>query len=475
VIRNRPILLAVASLLVSGLAGGCRVDAQKFQDRVFSCNTAAANPLCGTDLQGDPMKCYAAEQIGATDFCTEECGDTPGRSADGKTVCVQGGAQLSFCNPADDNDKVGHPNGACGRPEFGCLRTDILKDEGVCLTMNPCLTSQDCHDAVLSVCAATFYKQLYSANTTFHADHLYCLQEGCQADSTSCLPGQTCLRNVIPAAAHPPDICVPNCDSNLQCPPNHFCLQKISGPANPAVCIPGLLGFVCDTDVDCVVGTCMDDGGTGRPDVPDNLRLCTTTCTNDNDCNIFDSDQGRFICNQASGTCATPNAYQGAACGTDSDCIREDGALCARFAPTDPQGTCLHPCRDDGSCLPRGGINETCLPLDDADQLVPVCFPGLFGLPCFADTNCVGEGVSCRGLDLTTQPPTPGLCTALCASDADCAGNRWTAGGWCGSEAPICLPPQAAGLPCTRASMCASGLCVDAPGDPDGGVQKICG
>jgi len=450
-------------LLLYLLVAGCKVDDKAFQSRIFACDTSAADPLCGTDADGKALQCFAARQIGATDFCTQHCEGEPMSLPDQDAVCVQGNALLKACNPEDDNDKAGHPNGACDHAELGCLRTDVLppnadgKDEGVCITMRTCSQDVDCRDPVRSVCAATFLRKLYSQNTTLHADNLYCLQEGCDANETSCSPGESCLRKVIPAGANPPDICVPNCDSQGRCPPNHFCLRAISGPANPAVCIPGLLGFVCNTDVDCLLGTCQDDLGTGAGH-GDNLKLCTTSCNSDDDCDKFDSEQGLFVCNTTTHVCATPNAYRGASCDTDADCIRDKDSKCMRTAPTDRQGTCLHPCDANGGCLPRGGINQTCLPLlspDGLDGTLPICLPGLFGYPCAADNNCVG-GLSCRGPE-----PSQQICTGLCANDDDCAKDKWTIGGWCGASigAPICIPPQDPGKPCAQDHQCASGVC----------------
>lgn len=453
--------LAAAALSMAG----CKVDDQEFQSRIFACDTSAADPLCGTDADGQPMQCFAARQIGATDFCTQHCGDVPMSLPNQDAVCVQGNALLKACNPEDDKNTAAHPNGACDHAELGCLRTDVLphtngSDEGVCVTMRTCTKDVDCRDPVRSVCAATFLSELYSQNTTLHADNLYCLQEGCDAHATSCSPGETCLRKVIPAAANPPDICVPNCDSLGHCPPNHFCLSAISGPANPSVCIPGLLGFVCNTDVDCLLGTCMDDGGTS-PTSGDNLRLCTTQCNSDDDCNKFDSEQGLFVCNLTATphpVCATPNAYRGASCDTDADCVRDKDSKCMRTGPTDRQGTCLHECDMNAGCLPRGGINQTCLPLLNpagADGTLLICLPGLFGYPCATDNNCVG-GLKCRGAD-----PSQQFCTALCGKDDDCSNDKWTIGGWCGVSigAPICIPPQDSGKPCAQNNQCASGVC----------------
>jgi len=468
---GRSTYLLSTTLLALSLAA-CKVDDKEFQSRIFACDTSAADPLCGTDANGNPMQCFAARQIGATDFCTQHCGDEPMSLPDQDAVCVQGNALLKACNPEDDHGptKAAHPNGACDHAELGCLRTDVLPhtdgtDEGVCITMRTCTDNVDCRDPVRSVCAATFLRELYSQNTTLHADNLYCLQEGCDANETSCSPGETCLRKVIPAGANPPDICVPNCDSEGHCPPNHFCLSAISGPANPDVCIPGLLGFVCNTDVDCLLGTCMDDGGTGAGG--DNLKLCTTTCNSDDDCNKFDSDQGLFVCNKAATphpVCATPNAYRGASCDTDADCIRDKDSKCMRTAPTDRQGTCLHECDAKGGCLPRGGINQTCLPLlspDGPEGFLPICLPGLFGYPCASDGNCVGD-LSCRTVD-PTDSTTPPFCTRLCAADDDCTKDKWSVGGWCGASEPggppICIPPLDPGKPCAQGNQCASGVC----------------
>ena len=462
-------VLTLGAALAATWSAGCKVDDDEFQSRVFRCDTSAADPLsCGTDANGEAMECFAARQIGASDFCAQTCRD-PAPLPDQGMVCVQGHAKLKACNPRDDMDKTAHPNGACDRAELGCLRTDVVPaatgaDEGVCLTMHTCNADRDCGDPVRSTCAATFFKQLYAGadENSLHADNLYCLQEGCDANHASCSPGETCLRTVIPPDANPPDICVPNCDSQGRCPPNHFCLREISGPANPAVCIPGLLGFVCRTDIDCLAGKCVEDGGTG-PAQNDSLLLCTTECHNDAECAKFDGPQGTFLCNQPNpnlpGHCATPLAYRGASCDTDADCVRDAGSRCARVTIADVQGVCLHPCGDDLSCLSRGGINHTCVPLLGEGGTLPVCFPGNFGFPCFDNKNCTGD-LSCRGASNDPANRQPGICTTLCADDTDCAKDRWVGRGWCGiPDLPFCLPPLPAGESCASNAMCASGIC----------------
>ena len=197
----------------------CRVDQQEFNNRVFACNVAAPNPGCGVDEAGQPMACFAARQIGATDFCATACDGTP--SVDSAAVCLQSGVSLRACQPSLDKPKADPPLSACAQGDLRCYRTDLLSDDGVCTTMDPCDKDVQCRDPIRSVCATTFLASLYAdAGAVLQNDHMYCLQTGCRSRGTSCSAGETCLQEVIPASAHPPDICVPNCDSQLHCPPN---------------------------------------------------------------------------------------------------------------------------------------------------------------------------------------------------------------------------------------------------------------
>jgi len=398
---------------VSCVAVGCVVNEDAFYDRVFVCDTAARAPRCGDDRSGQPMTCFPASQLDGTDFCAETCGDEPMTLATENAVCVQGGAKLRFCDPTQTNP--------CGRDDLGCLRTDVKSDEGVCVTMAPCTEDRDCPNPVRSTCAATFLNQLYSKQTDMHADHLYCLQRGCIAGNASCGPGQSCLPNLVDEGVFPPDICVPNCDAQGRCPPNHFCFRKLSGAGNPPICIPGLLGFLCESDIDCMVGKCMNDE---EPDATWDLDLCTVTCGNDAECAKWDSDQGKFVC--MGGRCATPHSYRGASCYTDADCTRDGDTLCAFWTPpTKPtdQGTCIRPCGPDGSCAPRGGFGHVCLPMTDEDGASrPSCFPGYYGLRCAGDDNCI-TGLLCRSPDDTVAR----FCTTVCQTDADCRANHFVA------------------------------------------------
>ena len=451
--------LAVGTLTaLAGLAGGCRVDPAEFDRRVFACDTAAPDPGCGTDGTGRPMACFAARQLGATDFCAQTC-DLPYSPLDG-AVCLDSSIQLPACHPSDDLTGK-----ACAQAGLACYRTDLLTDEGVCTTLNPCSRNEDCRDPVRSACATSFLSRtIYPQAPDLQLDHMFCLQTGCKANGTSCSPGEACLQDVISASAHPPDICVPNCDSNLRCPPNFLCYKKVSTEIAPAVCIPGLLGFTCDDAIDCMLGSCVDNGI--------GYKVCTTACNSDADCVLYDGIQGRFSCVKNPGApaqpgyCQTPDTYRGSICDTSLDCQKRNPAeICSRFRPDDALGTCLLPCPADGRCPQRGGVGHTCLPTG-AVAGPPVCFPGYFGLPCTADAGCVGD-LTCNA----TLPNQPMICTAPCATDADCGapgaatGDRWVGGdGFCGAAlgVPFCLPNKSLpdGSPCSSNAACQSGRCV---------------
>jgi hypothetical protein len=411
----------------------CSVDEQGFDETIFLCNTS--NPACGTTREGREMTCFQASQLDGNDFCAPRCqmakilaGDEP-PAAD--SVCVHGDAELRSCDPTVED--------ACGTP-LGCLRTDVTKDEGVCMTMQPCSTDEHCTDAVHSTCASTFLNELYKDNHDLHSDHLYCLQRGCKQGNSSCKPGQSCLPYLVDQAAHPPDLCVPNCGSDYSCPPNHFCFQEVSGTGSPRICLPGLLGFLCQSDIDCMVGTCMSDG---EPD-PLGLNLCTVACDSNADCEKWDSDQGKFVC--VDHRCTTPDAYRGARCYTDADCTRDEGTQCIFAGKPDDatdQGTCSVICGDgsapDEPCSARGGFGHVCLgfTVDREGRPKHGCYPGYYGpyYTCKSDDDCV-DNLAC--LDIGTGQR---LCTTRCDGNDACQANRWTRDASI-CQGGVCVPPQ---------------------------------
>jgi hypothetical protein len=431
--RTRCNAIAVALLALAS----CHVDRDAVYQHVYACDPKAVDPGCGQDRDQQEMMCFAGRTLGGTDFCAQQCTTGPQEG----TVCAQSGARLATCQLTD-----GPERGDCGNPALGCFRNNVLSNTGACLTISPCTEDADCRDPVRATCATAFVKKIYSTPTTFKNNNLWCLQAGCQERRTACSPGESCLRDLVPVALHPPDICVPNCDSNLHCPPAHFCYRKVSGPAAPNICLPGLMGFRCDTSMDCMMGECM---------ATDGFSMCTTKCSGNNDCAGYDGEQGKFFCNDAK-YCTTPDAFRGSVCYGDSDCSA--GLTCAFLSADSSTGNCLPPCGADGSCAPRGGIPHTCLPR--ADGKGGACFPGYFGYPCQDNAACLPD-LSCRALG----PGQPNICTTLCADDSDCAKNRWAAAGYCQElkdmAIKVCLTPRSASQPCDRDTQCQSHRCLE--------------
>lgn len=432
--RSARTAIAIAVLT----AAACRVDRDAVHERVYSCDPKAVDPGCGKDRDDADMMCFAGRTLGGTDFCAQQCTVAPESGA----VCSQSGARLQTCDLAS-----GAP-GDCGNAALGCFRNNVLTDTGVCMSITPCTGDGDCRDPVRSTCATTFVKKIYTTPASFKNDHLWCLQAGCQERRTACSPGESCLRDLVPPESHPPDICVPNCDSNLKCPPAHLCWRKVSGPAAPNICLPGLLGFRCESTIDCMMGECTQTEG---------FKMCTVKCANDSDCTRYDGEQGKFLCGPDR-YCTSPDVYRGSPCTSEADCV--SGEACAFLGAQSATGLCQVPCGADGSCAPRGGVPHTCLPRSDGKGAV--CFPSYFGYPCGSDANCLG-GLSCRPLGAGA----PNICTLLCANDDDCARNRWSAGGHCQElkdmAIKVCLPPFAGGQPCERDNQCASRRCLARP------------
>jgi hypothetical protein len=413
--------LSVA-LAGAGLLAGCNVDRQAVFDQVYACDPTAADPGCGTDRQDEPMMCFAGRPLGGTDFCAERCPDGAGSAPTAAVVCSQSGARLAACDPSAPD--------SCGNRRLGCFRNNVLADGGVCVTIKPCTVDRDCPDPVRSRCATSFVNKIYETPTAFKNDHLWCLQADCQRHRTACSPGETCLRDVVPPGLNPPDICVPSCDSQLRCPPAHVCYNKVYGPQAAAICIPGLLGFRCDSNLDCMMGECVETGS-------NNLKVCSKACTDEAQCARYDGEQGKFICNPDH-ACMTPDSFRGQPCEGDGDC---DGQICAHLSGEDAQGNCQPACDAGGRCPARGGIPHTCLPLATGAQ---VCLPGYFELPCTTDDQCL-PGLSCRA----TGEGRPSICTSLCATNEDCARVRWSKGAVCqplpGMGIKICQSPRTTG------------------------------
>lgn len=455
-------LLAAVGFVASS---ACKVDREEFHAKLWSCNPSAADPACGTDIEGAAMTCVAAYQLGGRNFCASSCDRTQTPTED--NVCVpsgresagpQSGARLRACSPATD-DRSDGGKGACGSEELQCLRTDLVKDEGVCLTVATCSTNSDCRDPVRAVCMGQLLRDNYGEKAQLKSDHTYCVQGGCRARKTACSPGETCLRDVLPRTSRPSDICVPNCDANNNCPANYLCFNEIYSKIADPICIPGLLGFRCRTSLDCLLGECVaTSAGAGQGPGGNGINMCMMPCEDDKDCAKYDSEHGTLFCAQQQNGkkfCTGARAYNGWICNQASDCLF--GETCARVSSESRTGNCFFPCNPDGSCPSPGGVNHTCVP-QVGNAGPPVCLPGQLGRPCRTDGNCIRD-LTCR----PTGPGRPNICSTLCSDDTDCEKNRFTKEGFCHAALKICVVALADDAPCERDAQCESKKCVNDP------------
>jgi hypothetical protein len=445
--RSVPALLAIA------LAVACRPSRDELDSRTFLCDSASVSDQCGTDRYGAPMTCFAGGHLGSADFCTESCGgDGGGAAASVENACVGPGARLRRCHPSRQPAST-TGDAECGN-QLACYRTDLASDDGLCIAGGLCDLDSDCRTAIRSVCASTLLRAIYPAAPALALDHLTCVQTGCYRNNTACPPGEVCLPSRVPPQSEPADVCVPQCDSHLDCPPNYVCFQRAS-PLAPALCVPGLLGFKCQTDHDCMVGSCVATNA--------GFKVCSVPCQQDGDCTPFDGPRDTYLCVSpmpgAELHCMTAASFGGAPCIRDSDCL--DGTHCAIFSPYGTAsaglGGCLPICGPAGECTARGGIPHTCFDFLDP----PLCYPGKIGLYCRGDADCLG-GLRCQPAheitpdDASMEQP---ICTLPCASDEDCVANRFGFAdeAWCDGGA--CVLPRQGDRLCERPLECQSKRC----------------
>ena len=264
---------------------------------------------------------------------------------------------------------------------------------------------------------------------TLHADHLYCLQKGCQSGGSSCSPGA-----VLPAAAGP----------GRGAPARHLRPQlRLAGalPAQPLllpascrarptrrVCIPGLLGFVCETDIDCLVGKCLARRRARRGRWPQALhrrlqqrRRLRRLRQRAGEVRLHHASDGRLL--------RHPRRLPRHACHTTTDCTRDDGTPSAssQAPPDEADGpgnlpAALRP-RTARARRAAASARPACrfyTSRATAARQTAGCFPGFFGLPCLSDANCVrrshlpapidsdhGAGPLHHALRTTRRPTAP--------------------------------------------------------------------
>lgn len=404
---------------------------------------------CGVDERGAPMTCFRGSALAGEDFCAPAC--SPADEPDPGQVCTAEGALLPACHPHLPDPAADCPQG------LNCYRLSLFDDRGVCIKMPVCATNADCPDPVHGTCTAELVRNMVGAAAALlPLDHLNCARASCVALSTTCPSNEGCLGNLYDAQIA--DICTPNCDADLHCPPNYSCAKATSGGGAAKLCLPGMPGFRCDGP-HCIGGSC-DDSGAG-------FSVCTRPCESTADCELITTESDAFFCVDG-GTgkhCVTPRPFHGANCTLDQQCHEELGEFCSVWDALGPKGLpgeCRQHCKPDGTCDPRGGLPHTCL-WDGKGG----CFPGQQGLPCTLSSECF-EGLACEGVPAEPDLGTPSarICTRPCggegvteaAADLQCSPPRAVnGGGYCAGG--FCRPQRAGDLSCSRDAQCTSGLC----------------
>jgi hypothetical protein len=429
---------------------GCRAKEDQFYAKVWPCNPGDS---CGTNRAGDPMMCYPAHQLGApADYCVDTCdpGDTMTyNDTGGLYACLSSGARFQRCDPVPNAD-AGAAAPPCP-PGLTCMRTNILfPDVGLCMPVPVCDANGECPKGSNRTCAGKLLLDFApaTARDQLQTDHLYCVVKGCHSDGgTACPAGEHCLPDVAPSITTAPDICVPECGDgpDYDCPPGFGCAYHLYSKQSAKFCVPGVIGFRCQRSSECLAGFCIDTGA--------GFKQCSIPCTGPDTCLPFDSTTGTFAClsdGADGGThCTLLDDFTGTACKVSNgngDCMEgtDDKVKCFAYHPLVPThgAECRHVCEPDGTCAKQGGVPMVCLAGGTGG-----CYPGVFGVPCSKDDECV-PGYQC--LDTATDGGAPSkICTRPCTQGCD--------SGYC--VAGVCHYGAAPGEPCQSREMCRTKIC----------------
>jgi hypothetical protein len=436
------IALAAGILMV----GGCRTQSDEFYATVYPCDLTGAPGSCGTTSTGQPMTCFAASQLGGTDFCAPACDPAVATGVAPGFTCVAAGALLRTCDP----DKQGECPG-----ELGCFRTSLFGKSGVCIWMTVCSDDDPCRSRTddRKVCASTVLNRILpdssSSPLPIYADSFQCIDDDCKS---GCPVDFTCLNDVYEMPPSLGDVCVPDCTNQGHCPPSYSCTRS---PIQN-ICVPGLPGARCADGRDCVAGLCMNTGA--------EFNICSVPCSEDSDCASFNSaGSDAFVCAHPEGVpayCATARPFKGLFCGDSNDC--PSGQRCFNYSLARAQGTCQVPCDETPECPRRGGLPHVCL----SEVGVNRCSPGDFGKPCVGLESGKDECIA----PLMCQPVSPEafgqhrdvarVCTVPCVTHADCDDQPLTIlSGFCGRDG-FCREAAGSGAACDIDAHCFSRRCI---------------
>lgn len=429
-----PWLLAVLVAAAAGLAlATCSVDRAKYVNKVYACDIHEPDP---TAECGAGHVCYPGSQYGTYDFCAPDCAP-----AGTEQSCAAAGAPLSFCDPTAP---------VCGEG-LQCLRTCVTANEGICAPVDVCGRDDECRDPLRRQCLAKVVGDAYGAGLPpGMLNNLWCLQGECN-DLSPCEAGYTCLGGV-PFVQKIAPVCAPNCvrdprDSGVDefCPRSFVCATKVLPSLPYRFCLPGLYGFPCEDDDQCLVGKCRSLGS--------HARACTIECSTTADCTALysPSEQPKADARCVDGQCVTAfTSYMQYLCDpTDSRCPA--GASCVRATDLATDGgipgvpdigeyICWKPCPNGVADCAGNGTARACLNFLE----ITICVPGL-PTP-FIECDPTDPDACLKGLECKASPLAWGArhyCTISCQGDAPCQNHPWLPTDWhCRGTAgnQVCAP-----------------------------------
>jgi hypothetical protein len=375
------------ALLACAILAGCTVDYPPvIDDGFFACTTAED---CG-EGQG-----CAEGNVYSADFCRPACDPNDPSSCDG--VCTANGACLGACTIATDGTGIG-----CSG-DFVCVRTDALRDEGICYPAIGCSRTADCTTALgeqwqclndaLGLPAPTAAQDL-------RFDNMYCT--GAPDAEGRCPQGYLVYRYAN-VEGEEIVLCYAPCELDADgpfCPPATTCFRgfgELAGTPNTPPCLPGIWGLPCADDTQCLIGRCLPIDASGQ-------RACTETCA---DAERYGGCTGleelseafgtltRMSCENVAGQDVCVPRFDMLSLCHQLDCVADVPCTDVLFSDGVRAHVCIRSCVTAEDCaVGTGGVaaDYRCLDAGDAN----VCMRKRpLGARCDADLDC-REGRCCE-------------------------------------------------------------------------------
>ena len=351
-----------------------------FHERIFSCNPNAANPACGTDHDDRPMACVPAYQLGGGTSAPPAATSTERAWKTGPRGDLPAGGPARTAGAGAPGWPAAIPRArpsSCDHDELSCLRTDLLEDEGVCMTVNTCQERPRLpRSGPLQVhgrrCCARPTARPSSRPITPTA----CRPTAAPPDRLLARRDLHARRDARQARTRPTSAC-PTATPTATARPTTSATPA-STARLPPICIPGLLGLRCKLGPRLPVRRVR---GERRPlqgllgPLQQRRRLRQVR------------QRPRHLVLQRGRAGARACAPSGAPSATSTrDCLYP-GEICARITNLMPQGQCLQACAlparapPSAACPTPAGRRST--PPARWPQALPwVCWPGFLAQLC---------------------------------------------------------------------------------------------